>query len=56
MPGDGVGPLKDIERLALAQGYEGYVSLELFNEELWKQNPTEVAQLGMDKMQAYFAV
>lgn len=56
MPGDGVGPLEEIEHLALTQGYEGYVSLELFNEELWQQDPMEVAQLGMEKMQAYFAV
>jgi len=55
MPGDGVGPLKEIERLALAQGYEGYVSLELFSEALWQQDPTDVARLGMEKMQAYFA-
>ena len=40
---------------ALAQGYEGYVSLELFSEALWQQDPTEVARLGMEKMQAYFA-
>ena len=55
MPGDGVGPLKEIENLALAQGYEGYVSLELFNEELWRKDPTEVAKLGMEKMQVFFS-
>ena len=55
MPGDGVGPLKEIERLALAQGYEGFVSLELFNPALWEQNPAEVARIGLEKMQGYFA-
>ncbi len=55
LPGDGVGPLREIERLALEQGYEGYVSLELFNPELWTRDPMEVAQVGMEKMQAYFA-
>ena len=54
MPGDGVGPLKEIGRLALAQGYEGYVSLELFNPALWEKDPLEVAKIGMEKMQAYF--
>ena len=54
LPGDGVGPLREIERLALAQGYEGYVSLELFNPELWTRDPLEVAKIGMEKMQAYF--
>ena len=55
MPGDGVGPLKEIERLALAQGYEGFVSLELFNPVLWEKDPVKVAKIGMEKMQGYFA-
>lgn len=55
MPGDGVGPLEEIERLALAQGYEGFVSLELFNPALWEQDPAEVAKIGLEKMQGYFA-
>ena len=54
LPGDGVGPLKTIEQLALAQGYEGFVSLELFNPDLWARDPLEVAKIGMEKMQAYF--
>ncbi|MBI2502876.1 MAG: sugar phosphate isomerase/epimerase [Candidatus Latescibacteria bacterium] len=55
LPGDGVGPLKEIERLALQQGYRGFVSLELFNPALWQRDPAEVARLGMEKMKAYFA-
>jgi sugar phosphate isomerase/epimerase len=55
LPGDGVGPLKEIERLALRQGYRGFVSLELFNPALWQRDPEEVARLGMEKMRAYFA-
>jgi len=55
LPGDGVGPLKEIERLALQQGYRGFVSLELFNPALWQRDPEEVARLGMEKMKAYFA-
>ena len=31
------------------------LSLELFSEALWQQDPTDVARLGMEKMQAYFA-
>ena len=54
LPGDGVIPLQTIEQLALAQGYEGFVSLELFNPDLWAQDPLEVAKIGMEKMQAYF--
>ncbi len=55
MPGDGIGPLQRIEELALAQGYEGFVSLELFNPALWEEDPEEVARIGLDKMQRYFA-
>lgn len=54
MPGDGIGPLQRIEELALAQGYEGFVSLELFNPALWEEDPEEVARIGLDKMQRYF--
>lgn len=55
LPGDGVGPLKEIEQQALAQGYQGYVSLELFNPALWEEEPEFVARLGLEKMQRYFA-
>ena len=55
LPGDGVGPLMQIERLARQQGYSGFVSLELFNPQLWERNPEEVARIGLDKMRAYFA-
>ena len=55
MPGDGAGPLRAIERLARAQGYEGFVSLELFNPGLWAQDPAAVARIGLEKMRAYFA-
>ena len=54
LPGDGVGPLKEIEQQALAQGYQGYVSLELFNPALWEEEPEFVARLGLEKMQRYF--
>lgn len=55
MPGDGVGPLREMERLIEASGYSGYVSLELFNPALWERDPLEVARIGIDKMRAYFA-
>lgn len=55
LPGDGVGPLKEIEGLARQQGYQGFVSLELFNPALWQRDPEEVARLGMERMQQFFA-
>ena len=35
-------------------GYEGTVSLELFNEELWAQDPTEVLKVGIERMRELF--
>lgn len=55
MPGDGVAPLRQIEAMVRQQGYQGYVSLELFNPALWAQDPAEVARLGLERMRTYFA-
>ena len=54
MPGDGVGPLRNIEKLIIESGYEGYVSLELFNDRWWKENPAKTVKIGMEKMQLFF--
>ena len=51
-PGDGVAPLKDLFRDLRAIGFRGMVSLELFNPEYWKLNPTVVATTGLDKLRA----
>ncbi len=52
MPGDGILPLAFQLRYLVRNGYKGAVSLELFNESLWKQDPKEVAQIGLEKMMA----
>jgi sugar phosphate isomerase/epimerase len=31
-------------------GYAGWLSLELFREDLWVQEPLSVAKLGLEKM------
>lgn len=51
-PGDGVAPLKTILRDLHAVGFRGHLSLELFNRELWKQDPQQVARTGLEKMKA----
>ncbi|MDB5311779.1 MAG: sugar phosphate isomerase/epimerase [Gemmataceae bacterium] len=51
-PGDGVAPLKEVFATLKAMGYRGYVSLELFNREYWKQDPLLVAKTGLEKMKA----
>jgi sugar phosphate isomerase/epimerase len=37
-----------------AKGYDKTVSLELFNAELWKQDPLEVITTGLTRMKALF--
>ncbi|NOX98622.1 MAG: sugar phosphate isomerase/epimerase [Verrucomicrobia bacterium] len=33
------------------KGYDKWISLELFNADLWEQDPLEVAKIGLEKMQ-----
>lgn len=51
-PGDGVAPLKEILSALKAIGFRGYLSLELFNRDLWKQDASTVAKTGLEKMKA----
>jgi sugar phosphate isomerase/epimerase len=51
-PGDGTAPLDQIFRDLNAMGYRGYLSLELFNREYWKQDAFEVAKTGLEKTRA----
>ncbi len=49
-PGDGVAPLRQIVRDLRASGFRGYLSLELFNRDYWKQDAEQVARTGLAKM------
>jgi sugar phosphate isomerase/epimerase len=51
-PGDGVAPLKDVVRTLRRMGYQGVLSLELFNRDYWKQDALLVARTGLEKMRA----
>ncbi|MCE9563387.1 MAG: sugar phosphate isomerase/epimerase [Planctomycetes bacterium] len=51
-PGDGIAPMKDIFAALRLMNYSGFLSLELFNREYWKQDPNEVAKTGLTKMKA----
>ncbi len=51
-PGDGIAPLKEVFAALRAMKYSGYVSLELFNRDYWKQDPNEVAKTGLAKTKA----
>jgi len=52
MPGDGIFDLKRYVELLAQIGYQGFLSLELFREDLWQRDPREVARLGLEKMKA----
>lgn len=48
-PGDGILPLPKILSDLKATGYEGCVSLELYNPEYYKRDMLEVAKTGLEK-------
>lgn len=50
LPGDGVLPLQQALRDLHAIGYTRALSLEIFNEALWKKDPKEVSEIGLRKM------
>jgi sugar phosphate isomerase/epimerase len=51
-PGDGIAPLTTIFRDLRAIGFQGVLSLELFNETYWQQDPLTVAKTGLEKTRA----
>lgn len=52
MPGDGIIDLQRFCELLRQIGYDGWISLELFREDLWAQDPLQVARNGLEKMKA----
>lgn len=54
-PGDGVAPLKEALRDLRLAGFRGFLSLELFNRDYWKQDPLVVAKTGLETMKAVVA-
>jgi sugar phosphate isomerase/epimerase len=51
-PGDGSAPLRSMLRTLREIGFRGYLSLELFNPQYWKQDPHLMARTGLEKMKA----
>lgn len=51
-PGDGIAPVKEVFAALKAMGYRGFVSLELFNRDYWKQDPHQIAKMGLAKTKA----
>ncbi len=54
-PGDGILPLEQLLRDLAEIGYQGPLSLEMFNREHWKQDPKVVAETGLRKMREQVA-
>lgn len=50
-PGDGVAPLRQILTDLNTASFSGMLSLELFNQTYWQQDPAQVAATGLRKMQ-----
>ncbi len=50
-PGDGIAPIPELLNTLVSSGFNGTLSLELFNREYWKRPALEVAKLGLEKMQ-----
>jgi sugar phosphate isomerase/epimerase len=48
-PGDGIAPLKQLFRDLRDIGYQGPLSIELFNPEYYKQDPLLVAKTALEK-------
>ncbi len=55
-PGDGVAPIKEVLKTLRIIGFEGMLSLELFNPEYWKQDALEVAKTGLEKLRSFVAM
>ncbi|MBN9346571.1 MAG: sugar phosphate isomerase/epimerase [Devosia sp.] len=55
LPGKGVAPVIGYRDALIGAGYDGYWTLELLNESLWKLDPEETARLGLASMRAFAA-
>lgn len=54
-PGDGVAPLVDVLTTLHRIGFDGYLSIELFNPHYWQQDPLEVSRTALTKLKALTA-
>jgi 2-keto-myo-inositol isomerase len=51
-PGEGIAPLNQVIQQLLRNGFQGVLSLELFNRTYWQQDAALVARTGIEKMRA----
>jgi 4-hydroxyphenylpyruvate dioxygenase len=55
LPGEGDLDLREFYKILKEENYKGPVSVELFNEEVWKMPPTEAARLAWKSIQKFLA-
>ncbi len=53
LPGQGFFNLEGFFSKLKSIGYDKWISLELFNEQLWQENPNEVAKNSMDSLKKF---
>lgn len=51
-PGNGVAPLREVFSILREIGFDGYLSLELFNPAYWQSDALQTATLGREKLRA----
>ena len=54
MPGDGQIDLRAEIKALKEMGYDGTVSLELFNQSWWEVDPRETLRVGLQRMKELF--
>jgi 2-keto-myo-inositol isomerase len=54
-PGDGIAPLPKILKEMRIAGFQGFLSLELFNRDYWEQDAFQVCKTGLEKMKSVVA-
>lgn len=54
MPGDGIAPSQSLADALHAIDYHGYLSLELFMEDVAGRSASELARIGLDKMKSVY--
>jgi sugar phosphate isomerase/epimerase len=51
-PGDGIAPIRQILQTLSDIGSAAFLSVELFNQDYWKQDPLTVAKTALEKLKA----
>ena len=54
-PGDGIAPLSALSALLRDVGYNGFLSVELFNPDYWQSDALSTARTGLERARAAFA-